>query len=68
MAKELTHCGYIHGTDVRTPKNYKRRIELRETLRYWIEADGTKYRKDDGRVPNSQWPMYRLDIASIVSL
>ena len=67
MSKKMTHIGILEGVDARTPDGYQRKIMLRETNKYWMDKYNTRYRKSDGRT-SGNWPMYRLNIDSVVSL
>lgn len=61
--KNLTHIG-------REMLPYLRRsrlIQLRETPKYWIDAYGTKFRKEDGRIPGKSNVNY-LKLESIEKL
>lgn len=68
MSTVWTHEGYEVGADSRTTANYRRKVILRETKTLWISADGRKYsKKHEGLVPG-QWPMYQLDLATVVAI
>lgn len=62
---KFTHSGYVRGCDARTPKEYRRKVQLRETKCYWIDKHGTRYSKKwDGSTPGD-WPMFKLDLETI---
>ena len=63
--KKLTHIGIIEGCDARTSDNYRHRVQIRETKLYWIDQYGHKYSKKRGGYTIGDWPMYKLDLASI---
>jgi len=62
-----THIGVLVGCDNRTLPNYKSKIKLRETPKYWaIFPDGSKYLKDTGHLAGRDpFPLVRLDLDSI---
>jgi len=63
--KKNTHTGFLVGNDARTPDGAKKKVDLRETSKFW-SADGTFYRKSDGRMAGSSiFPLYQLDLESI---
>ena len=73
MAKEkemkFTHTAYLVGCDSRTPEGYKRLLNLRATKTLWISKDGGKYKKTNGYPsPRANWPMYRLDLDTLLTL
>lgn len=66
MNKKLTHVGYVIGCNSTMPKDYKRKVLLRETKTTWVTEHGSKYRKDSGRIsPRDVWAGLRLDLSSI---
>lgn len=63
----MTHTGILEGCDARTPENCRVRRQLRETKLYWISQFRHRYSKKDGYA-TGDWPMYKLNLASIRSL
>lgn len=63
----FTHKGYIIGVDARTPTGYKVLLSFRETKNFWIDTHNVKYRKRNG-YPIGAWPVYKLDLTTIVAL
>jgi len=63
---KFTHVGIEKGADNRTSPDYKQKVNLRETKRYWITEEGSKYKKTTGR-GLGDWPMYSLDLNSVES-
>lgn len=67
MAALIT-TGFLVGCDSRIPSLWRREIQLRETSRYWIANDGTRYDKRDGaQIGAGAFPRFRIDIESIKS-
>ena len=65
MKKVFTHTGYVVGVDERTPKEYRRKVELRETKTMWVSSGGQCFIKNrNGHAPG-KWPKWKLDIGSI---
>lgn len=62
--KEYTHIGTLKSAISLTDPNKAPKRLLRETKKYWITSGGNKYHKDTG-LGVGDWPMYRLDLASI---
>ena len=69
MKKTFTHIGIVRGCDARTNPNWRRRVLLRETKRYWITNKGRRFHKT-GFVGAGvgEWPLYRLIPESIEKL
>ncbi len=60
---KYTHFGVLFGDSRaggQTPT-----VNLRETKNFWVSEGGTKYRKDTGRVPGIDWPMWTLDVSTV---
>jgi hypothetical protein len=67
MNFSATHSGVLRG-DSRTG-GAKPRVLLRETEKFWITKQGTKYRKSTGRPTGGDpWPLWTLDTESVVRL
>ena len=65
LVRRFTHTGYVEGVDSRSPKGYRRKVELRETKTLWISRDNQRFsKKRDGLVPGDL-PMWRLNLNSI---
>ena len=64
MKHKFTHTGFIVGCDNRISENYRKKIKLRETEKFWISEYGVKYRKTSLR-GIGDWPLYRLEEGSI---
>ena len=62
---KFTHFGYIVGCDARTPVNYKRKVNLRETKMFWISENGFRFSKKHYGKTSGSWPMWRIDLKSI---
>lgn len=68
IVRRYTHVGYVTGVDSRSPKGYKRKVQLRETKTFWVSRNNMRFsKKRDGLVPGD-WPMWRLDLKSIEPL
>lgn len=64
MNKTMTHRGTWKNHNYGKP--ISRVIELRETANYWVDKQGTKYRKTDGCVAGADmWSQTTLDLQSI---
>lgn len=61
MKKVFTHYGYIVGADSRTPKDYRRKVKLRETKTMWVTEKGSRFSKRLLTTPGMDWPLYCLD-------
>jgi hypothetical protein len=70
MTDVWTHTGYIVGCDARTPRDWKRMVLLRETKKWWVAEDGTKWTKRWGSRVGEQhsWPMYCLKLDSVLAV
>lgn len=64
----FTHTAYEVGVDARTPKNYRRKVLLRETKTMWISKDGRRYMKQRDGCVAGDWPMLMLDLETLTSL
>ena len=63
-AKTMTHRGMWENSNYGKP--LRRLINLRETANYWVDEQGTKYRKSSGRVAGADmWSQTTLDLQSI---
>jgi len=62
--KEYTHTGYIVGADTRTPKDYRKKVNLRATKTMWVTKSGMRFRRDKREFWNGSsfgdWPLYQL--------
>lgn len=56
---KFTHYGYVVGVDARVPRDYIRKIKLRQTKMFWVDKAGCKFRKRSLYVPG-EWPLYKL--------
>ena len=61
---KTTHTATLIGADSRTPAGYACVVGVRETKLYWVTIFGMKYKKTTGQ-GIGDWPMYRLDLATI---
>lgn len=68
FSHKMTHIGVVRGCDARTPENYSRRVRLRETRLYWVGQHCRKFSKKRAGYVLDDWPMYRLDLTSIVPI
>lgn len=66
--QKLTHVGIIEGCDARTPDGYTERVLLRETKGSWITKYGTKYNKRREGRGHGAYPMYYLDLNSVIPI
>ncbi len=64
--KKLTRKGIVRGCDGKTSKDYNSVVFLRETKLHWMGEHGTKYSKVRNGRMSGDWPMYRLDLDTIV--
>ena len=61
----MTHEGIVRGNDSRTPRDFQKRVLLRETKTLWVSEAGTKYRKKGGHMTNGDWPLLHLDLSTV---
>ena len=61
MKNQFVYEGYIIRYDARTPKNYKRKVKLRETKTMWITESGERFSKKWLTTPGMDWPLYCLE-------
>lgn len=67
MKNKFTHIGILKGCDNRA-HNCTRKVKLRETKLYWITEWKNKYKKTSGWRVGVDWPVYNLDLNSIVKM
>jgi hypothetical protein len=61
---KFTHTGIMRGADARTPRNWQKRVQLRETKNFWVTSYNLKFRKSTG-FGAGDWPRFCLDLESI---
>ena len=65
MKNKMTHTAIMIGCDARTPKNYKKKISVRETKNFYITKNGIKFKKGWIMSTVGELPLYRLQDGSI---
>lgn len=67
MCKKMTHTGTLKfkGDCIREP--YNERVLLRETKKFFVSENGTKYRKKNGS-SSIYLSKYSLDLESVKAL
>ena len=62
----FTHEGYIIGCDMRTDRNYRRKVKLRETKTMFVSETGERFCKKYGLRGPGDFPKYRLESQPIL--
>ena len=64
MIFKPTHVGQLSG-DARTG-DHRPVVRLRETVKYWISKDGTKFRKSNGwPTGDDSYPLWTLSLETV---
>lgn len=62
--KPLTHIGRVENWNYGKPHSWD--VTLRETAKFWVDANGTKYRKTDGRPAGATiWTQTQLKLDTV---
>ena len=61
MTQQFTHTAQITGRGLAKGGVW----QIRETAKFWISANGFKFRKADGTETGADWPTFTLHLSTI---